>query len=175
MLSMTSVLGALVSHHLHHTQPWGERGDDVSVTGVRLPSAGNFLQTMGVRRQELYQQGASGFQGSGPLCPGQGQVHRDSEPQGGGHLRGSPVHVVRAGAVPPGLPHTVVLPPVPAPEPAGSQRKPRRRQKKKSAAEKAACQQGVSALPSAEALRGKIAPSQLMSPWRLPMGMPRRR
>ena len=102
------------------------------------PSAGNFLQTMGARRQELYQQGASGFQGSGPLCPGQGQVHRDPEPQGGGQLRGSPVQVVCAGAVPPGLPHTVVLQPVPAPEPAGSQSKSRRRQKKKkSAAEKA--------------------------------------
>ena len=35
------------------------------------PSAGNFLQTIGARRQELYQQGASWFQGSGPLCPGQ--------------------------------------------------------------------------------------------------------
>ena len=95
---------------------------------------------MGARRQELYQQGASRFQGSSPLCPGQGQVHSDSEPQGGGHLRGSPVQVVRAGAVPPGLPHTVFLPPappVPAPEHVGSQHKPRRRQKK-SAAEKAA-------------------------------------
>ena len=54
------------------------------------PSAENFLQTMGARRQELYQQGASGFQGSGPLCPGQGQVHRDPEPQGGGQLGGVP-------------------------------------------------------------------------------------
>ena len=78
---------------------------------------------------------------SSPLCHGQGQVHRDSEPQGGGRLHRSPVQVVRAGAVPPWLPHTIVLPPaptVPAPEPAGSQHKQRRQQKKKSAAEKAA-------------------------------------
>ena len=56
---------------------------------------------------------------------------------GGGQLRGSPVQVVCARAVLPGLPHTVVLPPVPVPEPVGSQSKSRRRQKKKSAAEKA--------------------------------------
>ena len=118
--------------------PWEDPYSRLLGTPVE-PSAGNFLQTMGARRQELYQQEASGFQGSSPLCPGQGQVHRDSEPQGGGHLRGSPAQVVRAGALPPGLPHTVVLPPVPivpAPEPAGWQHKPRQRQK--SAAEKAA-------------------------------------
>ena len=105
--------------------PWEDPYSRLQGTPVES-SAGNFLQTMGARRQELYQQGASGFQGSGPLCPGQGQVHRDPEPQGGGQLRGSPVQVVCAGAVPPGLPHTVVLPPVPAPEPAGSQSKSRR-------------------------------------------------
>ena len=104
------------------------------------PSAGNFLQTMGARRQEFYQQGASRSQGSGPLSPGQGQAHRDPVPQGGGQLRGSPVQVVCAGAVPPGLPHTVVLPPAPEPEPAGSKSRTRKRQKKKnkkSAAQKA--------------------------------------
>ena len=119
--------------------PWEDPYSHLLGTPVE-PSAGNFLQTMGARRQELYQQGASRFLGSGPLCPGQDQVHRDPEPQGGGQLRGAPVQVVRAGAVPPGLPHTVVLPPVPEPEPAGSQPKSCRRQKKKkkSAAEKAA-------------------------------------
>ena len=91
--------------------PWEDPYSHLLGTPVE-PSAGNFLKTMGARRQELYQQGASGSQGSGPLSPGQGQVHRDPEPQGGGQLRGSPVQVVCAGAVPPGLPHTVVLPAV---------------------------------------------------------------
>ena len=118
--------------------PWEDPYSHLLGTPVE-PSAGNFLQTMGARRQELYQQGASGSQRSGPLSPGQGQVHRDPEPQGGGQLRGSPVQVVCAGAVPPGLPHTVVLPSVSAPEPAGSKPRTRKRQKKKkkSAAQKA--------------------------------------
>ena len=47
VLSMTSVVGALVSHLLHHTQPWGKRGDDVSVTGVRRPGRIHILTSWG--------------------------------------------------------------------------------------------------------------------------------
>ena len=47
VLSMTSVVGALVSHLLYHTQPWGKRGDDVSVTGVRRPGRIHILASWG--------------------------------------------------------------------------------------------------------------------------------
>ena len=101
------------------------------------PSAGNILQTIGAHRQKRYQQEASRIQGSCLLWSRQGQVHRDSEPQGGRHLRVSPpVQVERAGAATPGLPNTVILPPVSEAEHAGSQHKPCRRQK--SAEQKAA-------------------------------------
>ena len=100
-------------------------------------SAGNILQTIGAHRQKRYQQEASGIQGSCLLCSRQGQVHKDSEPQGGRHLHVSPpVQVERAGAATPGLPNTVILPPVSEAEHAGSQHKPCRPQK--SAEQKAA-------------------------------------
>ena len=83
---------------------------------------------------------AGSFRDSGipSLVPWPGTGAQGLRAQGGGHLHVSPlIQVVRAGAVPPGLPHTVVLLPaltVSAPEPDGSQ--PKRQKKKKSAEEK---------------------------------------
>ena len=51
-LTMTSVVGALVSHPLHHTQPWEKRGGDVLVTGVRRPGRIHIL-TSWVRQWNL--------------------------------------------------------------------------------------------------------------------------
>ena len=46
-LTMTSVVGALVSHLLHHTQPWEKLGGDVLVTGVRRPGRIHILTSWG--------------------------------------------------------------------------------------------------------------------------------
>ena len=60
--------------------PWEDPYSHLLGTPVE-PSAGNFLQTIGAHHQELHQQEVFAIQGSRPLCPGQGQVHRDSEPR----------------------------------------------------------------------------------------------
>ena len=92
MLSMTLVKGELprrssppYSTMGEERRRFGDRGaapweDPFSCLLGRPvePSAGHFLLKMGARHQELYQQEASGTQGSCTLCPGQGQVHRDS-------------------------------------------------------------------------------------------------
>ena len=148
VLSMTSVMGALVIRLLHHTRPWGNWGD-VLVTGVRLHGRIHILASWGW--QWNLQQGTSyrpwvhvarngtsrrlpGFRDLVPCAPARVSCTGTQEPQDGGHLFVSPpVQVVCAGAVAPGLPHTVTLLPAPtvsAPEPACSQHKPHSRQKK---------------------------------------------
>ena len=151
VLSMTLVVGALVSHLLHHTQPWGKRGDNVSVTGVRCPGRIHILASWGRQWNLLLGTSyssweaspgivpAGGFRVSGirSLVPWPGSGAQGSRASGWGTASGVPCpSSVCWGSTAWAAPHCRFAACACA-RALSSQSKTCRRQKKKSAAEKA--------------------------------------